>query len=77
MRTVAIDSFRSLISWILSGDQKLAAREHLLSKQSGMHLNDDGKLLDITHKSLFKEFSEVFQVELQQKAISELEFSKG
>ncbi|KAE9466618.1 hypothetical protein C3L33_01467, partial [Rhododendron williamsianum] len=52
-------------------------REHSLSKGAGMHHMEDSQLLDITHKSLVKEFSEVFQVELQQKAISELEFSKG
>ncbi|KAE9457086.1 hypothetical protein C3L33_11007, partial [Rhododendron williamsianum] len=115
-------SFRSLISWILSGDQKLAAigirvsqwiayhglalnvntdlapfqmivpcgirdrhvgsikgllGDHLLSKQSGTHYIDDSELLDITHKSLVKEFSEVFQVELQYDAISNSELSEG
>lgn len=59
------------------GSIKGLLREHWLSKQSGMHHTDDSKLLDITHKSLVQEFSEVFQVELHHKAISELEFSNG
>ncbi|KAH7848879.1 hypothetical protein Vadar_009675 [Vaccinium darrowii] len=59
------------------GSIKRLLREHLSSKESGMHHIEDSKLLDIAHKSLIKEFSEVFQVELHRKAISELEFSKG
>lgn len=59
------------------GSIKGLLREHLLSKDSGMHHIKDSKLLDIAHKSLIKEFSKVFQVELHHKAISELEFSKG
>ncbi|XP_058179371.1 octanoyltransferase LIP2p, chloroplastic-like [Rhododendron vialii] len=59
------------------GSIKGLLREHSLSKGAGMHHMEDSQLLDITHKSLVKEFSEVFQVELQQKAISELVFSKG
>ncbi|KAF7140600.1 hypothetical protein RHSIM_Rhsim06G0039300 [Rhododendron simsii] len=51
--------------------------DHLLSKQSGTHHIDDSELLDITHKSLVKEFSEVFQVQLQYNAISNLELSEG
>ncbi|KAG5543318.1 hypothetical protein RHGRI_016147 [Rhododendron griersonianum] len=51
--------------------------DHLLSKQSGTHYIDDSELLDITHKSLVKEFSEVFQVELQYDAISNSELSEG
>ncbi|KAI8549761.1 hypothetical protein RHMOL_Rhmol06G0050400 [Rhododendron molle] len=59
------------------GSIKGLLREHLLSKQSGMHHNDDSKFLDITHKSLVKEFSEVFQVELQYNAIPNLELPEG
>lgn len=40
------------------------------SSTSGCHDEDDGKLVDIAHKALLKEFSEVFQLELCQQSVS-------
>ncbi|KAI8007276.1 hypothetical protein LOK49_LG07G01693 [Camellia lanceoleosa] len=47
--------------------------EYLLSNQSGIQHADDCKMIDITCKSLVKEFSEVFQVEIHHKPIPSLE----
>ena len=38
---------------------------------------DDSKIVDITHKSLVKEFCDIFQVELHYKPTAASEFSKG
>ncbi|KAI7748699.1 hypothetical protein M8C21_004756 [Ambrosia artemisiifolia] len=40
------------------------------SSTSGYHDEDDGKLIDIAHESLLKEFCEVFQLELCHQSIS-------
>ncbi|PSR99693.1 Lipoyltransferase-like protein [Actinidia chinensis var. chinensis] len=50
--------------------------DYSLSKQSEMYDLDDGKIVDITHKSLVKEFCDIFQVELHYKPIAASEFSK-
>ncbi|KAM0021164.1 putative lipoyl(octanoyl) transferase [Helianthus debilis subsp. tardiflorus] len=40
------------------------------SSISGYHYEDDGKLIDIAHESLLKEFCEVFQLELCHQSVS-------
>ncbi|KAL5777910.1 hypothetical protein ACOSP7_010836 [Xanthoceras sorbifolium] len=45
-------------------------------KKSDLHRPDDCQLIDITHNSLIKEFSEVFQLEVQYKTIPLFELSK-
>uniref|UniRef100_A0A5B7AJU9 lipoyl(octanoyl) transferase n=1 Tax=Davidia involucrata TaxID=16924 RepID=A0A5B7AJU9_DAVIN len=64
------------------GSIKGLLRESLSSDGCGcgtgdMHRADDCQVIDSTHKSLLKEFCEVFQVELHHKYIPPLEFSKG
>ncbi|XP_057469141.1 octanoyltransferase LIP2p2, chloroplastic isoform X2 [Actinidia eriantha] len=51
--------------------------DYSLSKQSEMYDLDDSKIVNITHKSLVKEFCDIFQVELHYKPIAASEFSKG
>lgn len=49
------------------GSIKGLLREHSHSNGCGTENLDDVQLIDVTHKSLVKEFCEVFQVELQCK----------
>ncbi|KAA8548854.1 hypothetical protein F0562_000538 [Nyssa sinensis] len=64
------------------GSIKGLLREFLSSDGSGcgtedIHKADDCQLIDFTHKSLVKEFCEVFQVELHHKSTPPQKFLQG
>lgn len=51
-------------------DRGVGSIKGLLTEPSS--ISDDGRLIDIAHESLLKEFCEVFQVELYHRPVSML-----